>query len=528
MGASSAPFRSVVAPALESTGAEGRCELSSAERRGLIIATAAIAAEQHQRAIDVLQRHVTNAQKDVHPRIFERLAGAYLAMDRADEAIGAAKQGLASSASDPGLNLMLINALASKADWTSVLTRWEALPETVRTGADVWTHISMARAFRKTGDHANAEQLARKAALRWPQNAFFEHEIYRCRPYLVDWRRCWTSNNDDTGTSSAGGAVESLGFLTGGSLPLTGWLNTSEEGDTKVSLTVNGVEVASTNGAPAVEKPSGKSFSINCADLLQFVGDGDVVEVVSESENLVLPGYGQSAVLACDHASRMNELAEKLKAGFVFTKDGVLRPGLTLARKKALLDFFGTVCEVIASKSGQPVYPFYGNLLGAIRQNDFIDHDVGGFDMLYLCSACEPAAIRSEVISLCAQLAGAGFHLTAKPHSVLIRSDRNREQLLDMSYGWFNPSDELNVSFGWRFKPARNRDQFMESRHCRLADRDVLVPGNAEEVLTQIYGPSWQIPDQGFSVGDGLEQADACLLSDEDIRTIENFAASRD
>jgi hypothetical protein len=33
---------------------------------------------------------------------------------------------------------------------------------------------------------------------------------------------------------------------------------------------------------------------------------------------------------------------------------------------------------------------------------------------------------------------------------------------------------------------------------CRLAHRDVRVPGNAEALLEQLYGPQWRVPDQGI------------------------------
>ena len=498
------------------------------ERRVLVVATAAIAVERYQRAIDVLESYLASTDEDVHRGIYERLATAYLAMSRADEAINSAKRGLASNASDAGLNIMLINAYASKSDWSPVVSLWEKLPEAVRTGANVWTHISIARAYRKTGDYANAERIARNAAIRWPQNEFFQQEIYRCRPFLVDWPNLWTANSANTNKSPVGGAVDSLGFLMGGSLPLTGWLNPSEENETEVSLTVNGVEIASTIAAPAIGKPSGKSFSINCADMLEYVGDGDVVDVRSGPEKLVLPGFGQSAVLACHHESRMDELIEKLRKGFVFTKDGRLRSGLTNAHKKSLLDLFDAASDVIASWCGRPVYPFYGNLLGALRHNDFISHDIGGFDMLYLCDAREPGMIQSEVVALCRQLIDAGFHVTAKPYAVMIRSDSHPDKLLDLSYGWFDTADELNVSYGWRFEPAHGKDRFVESRDCRVWDRDLPVPGNAEDVLVQLYGPTWQIPDQGFSIDDGLTRVEACLLSSDHIRAIEQLCAASD
>jgi len=91
---------------------------------------------------------------------------------------------------------------------------------------------------------------------------------------------------------------------------------------------------------------------------------------------------------------------------------------------------------------------------------------------------------------------------------------------IDMNYGWFTSSDELNVSFGWRFEPAVGRARFVASRQCRLADREVSIPGNAEDVLLQLYGSRWRVPDQGFSTEVGLHRDESMLLLEDDIRDV--------
>src|SRR5690606_27996174 len=92
--------------------------------------------------------------------------------------------------------------------------------------------------------------------------------------------------------------------------------------------------------------------------------------------------------------------------------------------------------------------------------------------------------------------------------------------LLDLSYGWFTESDELNVSFGWRYAPARGRQALTEERRCRIMDRDVRVPGNAEAVLEQLYGPTWRVPDQGFSPLAGLRRDERYLLTEAEMEAM--------
>ena len=64
------------------------------------------------------------------------------------------------------------------------------------------------------------------------------------------------------------------------------------------------------------------------------------------------------------------------------------------------------------------------------------------------------------------------------------------------------------------------RLRFVASRSCRLSDRDVKIPGNAEDVLQQLYGPGWRVPDQGFSVRKQLKRDDTYLLTTTDIQSI--------
>jgi hypothetical protein len=104
----------------------------------------------------------------------------------------------------------------------------------------------------------------------------------------------------------------------------------------------------------------------------------------------------------------------------------------------------------------------------------------------------------------------------------MIRRNDSDAMFIDMNYGWFTPSDELNVSFGWRFEPAQGRARFVAARSCRLADREIQVPGNAEEVLQQLYGSQWRVPDQGFESRKRLVRDDSCLLTPQEMESILN------
>ena len=71
----------------------------------------------------------------------------------------------------------------------------------------------------------------------------------------------------------------------------------------------------------------------------------------------------------------------------MFENLGRLIEGNSPRRKAATLALYDQVRELILDEQGYQLYPIFGNLLGAIRENDFISHDVGGFDVVYISSA---------------------------------------------------------------------------------------------------------------------------------------------
>jgi hypothetical protein len=286
--------------------------------------------------------------------------------------------------------------------WREAIEYWEKVPEALRKSSSVWTYAGIARAYRKTGNPVMAHEIARGAASQFPSNDQLEREIVLCRPAHIDWPHSLISVAASTAeTSPVAGFVDELGFLAGGTEPLVGRLGTLSEVSHEVQLWVNELSVASTSSVATSDQQSLAAFSINCADLLQFLGDGDIIRVTSEGRLLMLPKLGPAAMVYCGTPSRFSALERAIRQGHVFTKFGHLRPGHTDESKCALLDFYNDVSSRVQSETGLPMFPFYGTLLGAIRENDFIAHDVGGFDTVIVCSSREPLGVRAEFIEIC-------------------------------------------------------------------------------------------------------------------------------
>lgn len=519
-----------VAPGLAAMAAEGETAgaavctgprpLTPVERSILAVVHACCAAGKLDRAEAILEAHLAHtAGSAAHPRLIERLATVHLAGGRPRRARELLSDALRTYPNEDTLHVALADAFVRAGNWDEATRQWERVSSDGKAAASAGLRTRVARAYRLTGRSRVA--LAILPPIGVGSADELRRELDKNLRLCADWPECLVpidvAPHDACGRIE--GLVETWGFLAGGREPLKGRLVADANVDSDVSLCVNGMPIAKTRGIGAPGSDD-RIFAINCADLLYYLGDGDLIEVTTERGRLELPGGGVSAMVHNGMPTRFGALERKLEQGYVFTKLGALLAGHSEESKRAALDFYAEVAELLETQAGVAVFPFYGNLLGAIRENDFIAHDADGFDVLILCRGRSPSEVKAELADLCGLLRERGFAIDAMPWCVFVRRRPGAPLLLDLSYGWFTESDELNVSFGWRYAPARGRRALLEERRCRLVDRYVRVPGNAEAVLEQLYGPTWRVPDQGFSPLAGLQRDERYLLSEAEIAAL--------
>jgi hypothetical protein len=345
------------------------------------------------------------------------------------------------------------------------------------------------------------------------------HEVHLSRAELVDWPQAIEpAAPADGGATGSTGKVASLGVLAGDSGPVRGHLLAARQATEQVAVMVNGVCVAASHAAMRPGEPA--EFGISCDELLLYLGDGDVLEVQHDGQPVTIDGFGDRVQIRTGYPSRFAELRDKLSSGYVFTKLGLLRPAYTPAVKRQMFALYDQIAGVLNEVYGYRAYPFYGNLLGAIRDHDFIPHDVGGFDMGYVSGRARPDEVRAEFLALCRRLLERGYFLRLEPWSAYVRAGYRDRAFVDVNYAWFNEKDELRFSFGWRSEPVTDRARFYYPRQCAIGSRLVEVPGNAEAVLEQLYGSSWAVPDQGFELERDVRRDDGLLLTRDEMLSL--------
>src|SRR5690606_7793373 len=328
-----------------SPDADGPAPLTRIDRSVLTVVHACCAAGKLDRAEALLDAHRRRLGGRVHPRVIERLAAGHLAAGRAERAeaelVGALRRGI----DDPALHLALADTYVRQGRWSEAIAHWERAPDTCRLDAGTGLATRIARAYREVGRPRDGWMLASRAAQRAPHDPALLHELDVCARRAADWPACLVCA--DTGASA--GRVDAWGFLAGGNAPLTGRLASAPSAEIEIRLRVNGLPVAATRAA--VVDDSIARFALNCAGLLDYLGDGDLLDVVAGDERVELPGGAASVMVHNGLPSRFAALERKLRQGYVFTKTGRLEAGHTEASKRAALELYLEVTEYLETET---------------------------------------------------------------------------------------------------------------------------------------------------------------------------------
>lgn len=364
--------------------------------------------------------------------------------------------------------------------------------------ASWWRHLG--RALERTGQPAHAVAAYQSAIAAGDRNPAMHARIARLKRTAPEY--IFVSEGDNAYRLDAYPEAAQTGVVApieGGTI--IGWLPaTTTDQDSTVVIKLNGTAVTHALATTVVTLPDGKSyrrFKRGIADLRSFTGEGDILEVERAGRLLPILGSGSRHTVETGQ-SRSGELIDKLADGYVLNKYGRLQRSLAAdhAWQRAIFDLYTSLRSDLRERFGVDLIPFYGTLLGAVREHDFIKVD-NDFDTTYISTHSTPSAVRDEFRRICEYLIDRGYTLVVKPtHTRVMPAGEDRK--LDIFFGWFNESDELQVSFGYHSTPVKRSDDIFNYRDERLGTLTIPAPANAEAVLEQLYGPGWRVPDPGF------------------------------
>ena len=439
-------------------------------------------------------------QPAMRARVYARLGRDDLGEGRAQAAISRYRAAVALDPDNSRARVALLDAAARLGDrevFYANLTAEirSALPPARLAGmlADLGAKCRAARQWRAAADAFHDAHKVEPHNQKW-QKAYLQ--LRRFAPdwgfYSLDPARVW--NLADYPEAAAHGLVAPIRSLVFGWLP-------AAAADSLVLFKLNGTVVADTRAVQTVELPDGHQylqFSRYLKDLWKFAGAGDKLTIEANGHNLTIIGRGETYPFRRKE-SRSEELLAKLEDELVLNKYGRVSPSIQNDDEwqVGMFDLYAKLRDDLREAFGLTLVPFYGTMLGAVREQDFIGHD-NDFDTIYISEKSDPEAVRSEFKEICGFLLSRGYKLKVKATHTWVKVPGTSHKL-DIFFSWFNADGLYDVSYGYHGSPAPKSPEFFELRSEKLGRFEIPVPSNAEAILSQLYGPNWGSPDPGFA-----------------------------
>jgi hypothetical protein len=167
-------------------------------------------------------------------------------------------------------------------------------------------------------------------------------------------------------------------------------------------------------------------------------------------------------------------------------------------RKKVLLDLYCDVKKILKSKLDIDIYLTGGNLLGLIREGDFLDHD-DDIDSAFCVNIKSHLDAPQVFLNLYKEIENAvrteGYKTfeQAVGHIQLVNANSFH---LDIFMGWLLPDGTWFRMSGFLGNIGKNSFELEEYKYL---DSNVFIPKHAQRELEITFGKNWNTKDPFFS-----------------------------
>jgi tetratricopeptide (TPR) repeat protein len=297
---------------------------------------------------------------------------------------------------------------------------------------------------------------------------------------------------------------------------IKGWV-IQKNNDENILIKVNGKTIDKTFPGKEIVSESEANkiagFARTLTDLWKYLGAKDIVEFEYCGNIIPIAGFGLKYVRSekSKKESRVDELIQKIGEGYVFNKYGRFKLAIVNNEewKESIFNLFNNLKKDLKEKFNLDLFPTYGTMLGAAREGDFISHD-NDFDTSYISKEKEPEKVKNEFLKICEFLINKGYRLHVKDtHTwVYVENQISFYFKLDIFVSYFNQKDDYQVTYGYHGKSLKRSEEFFKFTKLNLSNHEILVPSNYREILKQLYGKTWEIPDPGFKHEEDTRQWD--------------------
>jgi SAM-dependent methyltransferase len=246
-----------------------------------------------------------------------------------------------------------------------------------------------------------------------------------------------------------------------------------------------------------------RTFSFRLRDIWRFAGPRHRLTIRVDGRPVPIHGHGMYRVGRPHRAGErlpLEQLRQKLQDGYVFSQYGRLQLSKQVDHhwQQRVHELYDRVRELVERRTGHRVFVIYGTLLGAVRDNGYVGHDVD-FDAAYLSGKTSGPEAADEMVEIALALIDEGLDVECKLTALHISDPDRPDTKIDLFHTYFDDEGRLSFPFGMAGTRRVRRDEWEGVRETRLPGGRVYSPVNAEAVLEQLYGSDWSRPKPGFN-----------------------------
>jgi SAM-dependent methyltransferase len=271
-----------------------------------------------------------------------------------------------------------------------------------------------------------------------------------------------------------------------------------------VAVFINDVEAVRAWAIEPAKDRSGagemRVFRLALRDLWKYCKTSDRITVRVGGTPVPIAGHGLSMRVSQNGPFSVRRLQKLLATGHVFGQYGRVQLSKTLdvTWQRTVMGVYDQVREIVRAEFGYDVFLCYGTLLGAVRENGFIGHDLD-FDTAFVSKHANGPAAARELQQIAFKLIDAGLDVACMRTALHIHSLDAPKAQVDLFHVYFDRAGRLSFPFGVAGSTEVTKAEWRGTRPIEFAGGHGLIPVNAERMAEFIYGASWRTPKPGFN-----------------------------
>jgi SAM-dependent methyltransferase len=158
---------------------------------------------------------------------------------------------------------------------------------------------------------------------------------------------------------------------------------------------------------------------------------------------------------------------------------------------------YDEVRRIVREVHGHDVFLIYGSLLGAVREEGVIGHDVD-LDSAFISPHTNGPAAARELQQIAFTLIEHGLDVECMRTALHIHAASDPAVRIDLFHLYFDAAGLLQFPFGIAGTSEVHAAEWEGTTEIDFAGARAAIPVNAEQLVEHIYGSGWHEPKPGF------------------------------